>query len=146
MAKKTNKGKGKGTNKGKTTKKKTKAQIQAEEAKYWAEQDRIKAAEEEQRRKEEEEAKQPKGPTQIDQTIRTHVVNIGKYRKTELNFADDLDKALLSLDLPVYSVEDYINDRNNFLKGIRMIGDELGWFYLKYFLNLIHRLDYLEVC
>jgi hypothetical protein len=141
MAKSTNKNKGKGTNKwvnatnkGKTTAKKTKAQIQAEEeAAYWAEQDRLKAEEEAERRKEEEEAKKPKGPTLIDQTIRTHVSNIDKYRKNELNFADDLDRALLSLDLPIYSVEDYINDRNNFLKGIRMIGDELGWFYFKIF-------------
>lgn len=36
-------------------------------------------------------------------------------------------------ELPDWGVEDYINDRTKWVKGVRSIGDEPGWFYFKVF-------------
>lgn len=38
-----------------------------------------------------------------------------------------------TFELPDWGVEDYINDRTKWVKGVRSIGDEPGWFYFKVF-------------
>ena len=36
-------------------------------------------------------------------------------------------------ELPDWGIEDYINDRTKWIKGVRSVGDEPGWFYFKVF-------------
>lgn len=65
-------------------------------------------------------------------TIHTHNV---PSNNVSVDMPDDSENfyAPLSFELPVYSIEDHIIERNNFLTGIRSDGDELGWFYFKVF-------------
>lgn len=56
----------------------------------------------------------------------------------DLNAAEDtLENGSISdnqtFELPDWGVEDYINDRTKWVKGVRSIGDEPGWFYFKVF-------------
>lgn len=56
----------------------------------------------------------------------------------DLNAGEDvLENGSISdvqvFELPDWGVEDYINDRTKWVKGVRSIGDEPGWFYFKVF-------------
>lgn len=46
---------------------------------------------------------------------------------------DNIDFPVLQLDIPHYSIENYIADRTRFVKGVTSVGDEVGWFYFKVF-------------
>lgn len=51
----------------------------------------------------------------------------------EDSFKSDQAFIPLSFDIPDWGIEDFIDERNKFQKGIRSVADEQGWYYFKVF-------------
>lgn len=69
-----------------------------------------------------------------DKLIPSKLDNLDYGNKPDTNYFDPGSTAdILQFELPDWGVEDYIRDRNRWIKGIRSVGDEQGWFYFKVF-------------
>ena len=56
------------------------------------------------------------------------------YELVNTQFSDDfVESPRLQLEIPNYSVENYIEERAKWTKGITSVADEPGWFYFKIF-------------
>ena len=51
----------------------------------------------------------------------------------EDSLSRDSNSDIQIFELPDWGIEDYINDRTKWIKGVRSVGDEPGWFYFKVF-------------
>ena len=64
---------------------------------------------------------------------------------TTSQFSDDfVESPRLQLEIPNYSVENYIEERAKWTKGITSIADEPGWFYFKIFFKFFLKVFFIS--